>query len=76
MSNNDVTISYSLYADPSALEGVARLFDFAGTLNTYNSSLSEIEADTKAMAHDWVTVGADLQNALNMYEQEKQATSA
>lgn len=76
MSNNNVTINYGLYANPSALEGAARLFDFAGTLNIYNSSLSEIDADTKAMSHDWITVGDDLQNALNMYEQEKQTITA
>jgi hypothetical protein len=53
-----------LYARPSFLEGAARLFDFSGSLNTYNESSTPAEADTRAMYEDWRAVGHDLQTAL------------
>ena len=71
MSPNNISITYKLYAEPSALEGVARIFDFAGTLNSYNTSRTPNEADIKAVAHDWVMVGVDLQGAVNTYGKEQ-----
>ena len=56
---------YRLYARPSFLEGVARVFDRGGVLNRYNRSRSEAEADYKAIASDWYTVGKDLREAIS-----------
>lgn len=58
----------SLYARPSFLEGWARIFDFLGSLNTYNTSRSNKEADTTALRGDWEEVGADMGRAINMWE--------
>jgi len=43
MSNN----STFLFARPSFLEGVARVMDLGGTLQVYNNSKTEKEADLK-----------------------------
>ena len=55
-----------LFATPSALSGIARFFDFAGTYDTYNVSATEAEADAKATYLDWICVGDALRAA---YEQ-------
>jgi hypothetical protein len=54
-----------LFARPSFAEGVARLADFGGTLNQYNSSSSGQEADELALWADWCAVGEDMQAAIN-----------
>jgi hypothetical protein len=53
-----------LYATPSFLEGVARLFDFTGSLNVYQCSDSPEHADFKAISSDWIVVGDDLRKAI------------
>lgn len=58
-----------LFARPSFLEGVARLFDFGNTLQVYNVSHDEIEADYSALAADWHAVGADLMRAVQEFTQ-------
>ena len=64
--NNEI---YRLYSRPSFWEGVARLFDFGGTLNRYNYSKSEREADFRAIESDWQAIGEDLRNALTEFIQ-------
>jgi len=59
-----------LYASPSLLEGVARILDFGNTLNEYNSSQSEEEADEIALRMDWTMVGADLRNAMGIVKSQ------
>ena len=58
-----------VYARPSFLRGVARLFDFGGTLNTYHYLADEDpnEADARAIASDWQAVGRDLASAIGQY---------
>jgi len=58
----------SLYATPSFLSGVARIFDFWGLLDRYNTSPSEHEADARALGADWRAVGDDLRAAIREYE--------
>lgn len=58
----------SLYATPSFLSGVARIFDFWGLLDRYNTSPSEREADARALGADWRVVGDDLRAAIREYE--------
>lgn len=61
-----------LFARPSALEGVARLMDFSGSLNEYNSSPSPQIADELASAADWTAVTEDLRDA---YEAQQRRAS-
>jgi hypothetical protein len=59
-----------LFAEPSYLSGMARLLDFAGALNEYNSALSEEEADARALAMDWQMVAQDHWRAIEQFERE------
>ena len=49
-----------LFAQPSFLSGVARLFDFWGLYDLYNVSPSTAEADARALYADWNIVGQEL----------------
>ena len=62
--------SFRLYARPSFFEGIARLFDFGGSLNKYNSSDSGEKADYKALKSDWSTVGEDIYSAINVFSND------
>ena len=53
-----------LYAQPSAIEGVARIFDFGNTLNEYNYSKTPEQADFLALRADWRVAARDLGIAL------------
>ena len=59
-----------LFARPSFIEGMARLFDFAGALNTYTTFPTPELADTYAIACDWHQVGTDMQWAIVEYTPE------
>ena len=52
-----------LFARASFLEGVARIFDFAGTLSEYNRSRTGEESDYQALLSDWLAVGDDIREA-------------
>lgn len=60
-----MSFSDILFERPSFTEGIARLFDWFGGLNDYNSSRTPEEADNLAMEADWQTVGNDLRNAMD-----------
>jgi hypothetical protein len=63
-----MTIRSSVLAPiPSLWEGVARILDFGGSLNDYNYSLSDVQADRCAIRSDWRNVGIDV--AETMYQQ-------
>ena len=49
-----------LFADPSFVEGISRIFDLLGNQDIYNEDLSPAEADTKALLSDWASVGDSL----------------
>lgn len=53
-----------LFAQPSGLSGCARTIDLFGTFDEYNNSDTTLEADTKAIASDWIIVGQDLTDAV------------
>ena len=57
-----------LFAQPSVLTGIARLFDIGGFLNTYNESESDDEADYLALFADWLAVGDSLEAAIEQHE--------
>jgi hypothetical protein len=56
-----------LFARPSFLGGMARIFDFGGTLKIYNDSPNGAIADEKALRADWKAVGDCLRSALAEY---------
>lgn len=60
-----------LYARPSFLEGLARIFDLGNTLNEYNTSPTGKESDYLAIYMDWAMVGQDLEHAITEYEIEE-----
>lgn len=66
-----ITYSYLLFARPSFWEGIARIFDFGGTLQVYNRSRSSVVADANALRSDWRMVGQDIANAIEEYGQEE-----
>jgi len=69
------SLSGFLFAQPSLIEGIARLIDFGNTLEEYNSSPSPDMADALAIASDWKVVGDDLRQAMSNYrELEEQVT--
>jgi hypothetical protein len=53
-----------LFARPSFWEGVARIFDFAGTLNTYNTVDNPNLADYIALANDWAMIAQDMKKVI------------
>lgn len=59
-----------LFAQPSFASGVARTLDLWGTLDDYNFSETNLEADEKAIAADWIIVGQDLSEAMAQSESE------
>lgn len=56
-----------LFATPSLLSGVARLLDFYGYFDSYNTSSTPAEADFRALENDWRMVGQYLSDAINDY---------
>jgi len=47
---------------------------FFGQFDEYNISDTTAEADTKAIAADWIVVGQDMSDAIEQNESEMQAT--
>ena len=54
-----------LFAMPTWQEGVGRLVDVAGNLTEFNYTDSPGDADTRAIAQDWLAVGDYLREALH-----------
>ncbi|HWQ34367.1 MAG TPA: hypothetical protein VNQ79_16080 [Blastocatellia bacterium] len=61
-----------IFADPSFLAGFASVIDLGGALIEYNFSRSPQEADTRAIASDWVIIGKDIKSAVTEFEQKKE----
>jgi hypothetical protein len=61
-----------LYAQPTFLEGIGRLVDFAGTLDDYNVSASPAEADRLAMASDCWAGGEDMKKAVASFAHQNE----
>jgi len=58
-------VSGFLYAEPSAVEGWARLIDFGDTLTEWNQSMTGEQADALALYADWRAVGFDFYSVLS-----------
>lgn len=61
-----------LFAEPSFAEGMARNLDIGNTLQAYNASATEQEADIEALKDDWRAVGNDIRGSMTAYEQEQE----
>lgn len=68
MGNNFLKYSSYLVSRNSFATGAGQLFDISGSYNIYNDSLSEIEADSKAAACDWLAVGEDMNYAVHEFK--------
>lgn len=68
--------TFFLFARPSFIGGVARLFDFGGTLNSYNISATGELADARAFDQDWKAIGDDMRAVLAAYKKEKEYSEA
>jgi hypothetical protein len=62
-----------LFAQPSFASGAARVFDLFGQFDEYNISDTVAEADTKAIAADWIVIGQDMSDAIEQNQSEMQA---
>jgi hypothetical protein len=67
---NNFYVKNKLFAEPSFTEGMSRVLDLGCTLQEYNSSKTEQEADIEAIKNDWRAVGDDLRFSINRYEQQ------
>jgi hypothetical protein len=54
-----------LFADPSFMTGMARVYDLGGLFDDYNYSTTPEEADARAIWSDWVAVGNCLWEAFD-----------
>lgn len=59
-----------LFAEPSFVEGMSRVLDLGATLQDYNFSDTEKEADVKALKNDWRAVGDDLKLSISNYKND------
>ncbi len=66
-----VSRSDFLFARPSFLEGMARIWDFTNSLNTYNYSADPKAADEIAIRSDWESVGDSLWWAMSRHGSEE-----
>lgn len=61
------------FKTPTALDGVASLFDFNGVIVSRCGRIAGAEAESKALARDWAAVGKDMRSAIAKYEERKSA---
>ena len=57
-----------LVPDQNELTGMATVLDVFNPQTPYNYSKSGEEADMKAIAHDWASVGEDLSNVIKIHQ--------
>ena len=60
-------ISNKLFAEPSFIEGGARLLDFGNTLQEYNASETDAETDIESLKNDWRAIGDDIKISIERY---------
>ena len=52
------------------IDGMARIFDFTGSLDQPRYTGNGFEDDVAALRSDWIAVGNDLRAAMGCYEYE------
>ncbi len=57
-----------LLANPSFIEGMARVLDLGSNLGVFNDSKTSKAADTKAIRKDWEAIGEDICFGIKKYE--------
>jgi hypothetical protein len=62
--------NYFLFATPTLLSGMARVFDLSGSLNEYNYCDTPEKADFYAIHSDWRSVGTDILIAVENFKDE------
>lgn len=60
--------TFLLFADPSFIEGAARNIDLGYTLDEYNGSSTESEADYIAIKNDWIAIGKDYLDVIKKHD--------
>ena len=58
-----------LFAQPGFWAGMGSAIDIGGTLATYNTSDTPVEADKMALMNDWIAVGSDIRKAAETLRQ-------
>ena len=64
-----------LFANPSFLEGIARVIDLGSTLDEYNRSLTPEQADYFAIRSDWELIGEDIFTTIESEKKNKDVES-
>jgi hypothetical protein len=59
-----------LFAQASFASGAARNLDLWGQFDEYNRSETPAEADSKAIAADWLVIGQDLADVIEQHDCE------
>ena len=54
-----------LFASPSLVDGMSRVFDLWGIMDVYNEDTTPKEVDCRALYSDWAAVGDHLISAAN-----------
>jgi hypothetical protein len=57
-----------LFANPSFMTGMAKVFDIGAVFDVYNNDPTPEAADFYAMLSDWCAVGDDLRSAIKNQE--------
>ena len=60
-----------LFGKVSVMEGIGSILDLGGSMPEYNQSLTEEEADSRAIYNDFAAVGADLLSAASNVSDKK-----
>jgi hypothetical protein len=63
-------VANKLYANPSTIEGMSRVVDLGATMQVYNTSETDEQADFEALRNDWCAVGDDFRFAIKKYGQQ------
>ena len=64
MNGKVATSSDRLFAVPTFWSGMARALDLGGTFDAYRGVAAGQLADEEALRADWLTVGQDMENAI------------
>jgi hypothetical protein len=67
---NNAYVVNKLFAEPSFMEGMARIVDIGATMQLYNTSENQDSTDAEALINDWRAIGCDLRNSMKTYEQK------
>jgi hypothetical protein len=70
MNENNKFSTGFLFATPSFWGGAGTVLNLAGNYYRFNSSDSGLEADEMAIEHDFMMMGQDLKNTIDLFKNE------